>query len=135
MSLIAVGVDLCDMRRIERMLTRFDHRFMERVFTPQERAWAEKRCGQARIGTYAKRWAAKEACAKALGTGFAQGVTHVQIGVENLPGGQPVLCLSGVAAQRLAQITPPGSTARLALSLTDEVPYAFAQVFISAVPG
>ncbi|MFT9441569.1 MAG: holo-ACP synthase [Acetobacter papayae] len=135
MSLIAVGVDLCDMRRIERMIARFGQRFLERVFTAQERAWAEKRYGQARIGTYAKRWAAKEACAKALGTGFAQGVTHAQIGVENLPGGQPVLCLSGAAALRLEQITPPGNTARLTLSLTDEVPYAFAQVFISAVAG
>ena len=135
MSLIGVGIDLCDMRRIERMLARFGARFADRVFTPQERAWAEKRCGQARIGTYAKRWAAKEACAKALGTGFAHGVTHAQIGVENLPGGQPVLCLTGDAAQKLAEMTPPGSTARLVLSLTDEAPYAFAQVFISAVPA
>ncbi|MBO1323663.1 holo-ACP synthase [Acetobacter sp. TBRC 12305] len=135
MSVLAVGIDLCDMRRIERVLERFGPRFVDRVFTPEERARAQARSGQARIGTFAKRWAAKEACAKALGTGFAQGVAHSQIGVENLPSGQPSLRLTGAAAARLAQITPAGCVPVMVLSMTDEPPYAFAQVFISAVPG
>ncbi|MCX2559827.1 holo-ACP synthase [Acetobacter farinalis] len=135
MSVIAAGVDLCDMRRIERVIGQFGERFLSRVFTPAERARAERRSGQARIGAYAKRWAAKEACAKALGTGFAQGVAQSQIGVENLPSGQPTLVLTGAAFLRLQQITPPGQVAHLVLSMTDEVPYAFAEVIISGRPA
>lgn len=135
MTLLATGVDLCDMRRIERTIQRFGERFLDRVFTPSERSKAERRTGAARIGTYAKRWAAKEACAKALGTGFAQGVVQSQIGVENLASGQPVLVLTGAAALRLAQLVPAGYEPELMLSMTDEPPYAFAQVFISVRPG
>ncbi|MFT8419160.1 MAG: holo-ACP synthase [Acetobacter sp.] len=135
MTLLATGVDLCDMRRIERVIERFGARFLDRVFTPYERSKAESRSGAARIGTYAKRWAAKEACAKALGTGFAQGVAQSQIGVENLASGQPVLVLSGAAAQKLAQLVPTGYVPELMLSMTDEPPYAFAQVFISVRAG
>ncbi|BBC79519.1 4'-phosphopantetheinyl transferase [Acetobacter orientalis] len=135
MSLIAVGVDLCDMRRIERAIERFGERFLERVFTPIERARAERRTGAARIGAYAKRWAAKEAGAKALGTGFAQGVAHSLIGVENLPTGQPTLVLQGGALLRLHTLVPAGYEPHILLSMTDEPPYAFAEVIISARAG
>ncbi|MFT8671633.1 holo-ACP synthase [Acetobacter orientalis] len=135
MSLIAVGVDLCDMRRIERAIERFGERFLERVFTPIERARAERRTGSARIGAYAKRWAAKEAGAKALGTGFAQGVAHSLIGVENLPTGQPTLVLQGGALLRLHTLVPAGYEPHILLSMTDEPPYAFAEVIISARAG
>ncbi|MCP1220789.1 holo-ACP synthase [Acetobacter orientalis] len=135
MSLIAVGVDLCDMRRIERAIERFGERFLERVFTPIERARAERRTGAARIGAYAKRWAAKEAGAKALGTGFAQGVAHSLIGVENLPTGQPTLVLQGGALLRLHTLVPAGYEPHILLSMTDEPPYAFAEVLISARAG
>lgn len=132
--IIGTGMDLCDMRRIERSVERFGERFLLRVFTEAERRRAERRSGQARIGAYAKRWAAKEACAKALGTGFAAGVFHSTIGVDNLPSGQPVLTLTGGAAQRLAMMVPPGMQARLHLTLTDDAPYALAQVLIEALP-
>ncbi|KXV76474.1 holo-ACP synthase [Acetobacter cerevisiae] len=135
MSVIAAGVDLCDMRRIERVIEQFGDRFLSRVFTPTERARADRRSGQARIGAYAKRWAAKEACAKALGTGFAQGVAQSQIGVANLPSGQPTLVLTGAALLRLQQIMPAGQVPHLVLSMTDEHPYAFAEVIISGRPA
>ncbi|MPQ74941.1 holo-ACP synthase [Acetobacter senegalensis] len=131
MTVIAAGVDLCDMRRIEKAIERFGPRFLERVFTPVERARAERRSGQARIGAYAKRWAAKEACAKALGTGFAQGVAHSLIGVDNLPSGQPTLVLTGAAQMRFAALIPAGCRSHLVLSMTDEPPYAFAEVIVS----
>ncbi|KXV72800.1 holo-ACP synthase [Acetobacter cerevisiae] len=135
MSVIAAGVDLCDMRRIERVIEQFGDRFLNRVFSPTERARADRRSGQARIGAYAKRWAAKEACAKALGTGFAQGVAQSQIGVANLPSGQPTLVLTGAALLRLQQIMPTGQVPHLVLSMTDEHPYAFAEVIISGRPA
>ncbi|ACI50171.1 holo-acyl-carrier-protein synthase [Gluconacetobacter diazotrophicus PA1 5] len=134
MSLIGIGSDLCDIRRIERVLARHGERFLVRVFTDAERRRAERRHGQARLGAYAKRWAAKEACAKALGTGFSHGVFHHDLGVDNLPGGQPVMVLTGGAKTRLHVLTPPGSTARILLSMTDEYPYAFAQVMIETGP-
>ena len=102
------------------------------MFTPTERARADRRKNRAE--TYAKRFAAKEACAKALGTGFAQGVFHSDMGVVNLPSGQPTLRLTGGAAARLRAITPPGQGAQVALTMTDEYPYAFAQVIISVAP-
>lgn len=132
--IIGTGMDLCDMRRIERSIERFGERFLNRVFTETERRSAERRTGQARIGTYAKRWAAKEACAKALGTGFAAGVFHSTIGVSNLPSGQPVLTLVGGAQARLQALVPPGMTARVHLSMTDDTPYALSQVLIEALP-
>ncbi|CUW46576.1 holo-ACP synthase [Novacetimonas hansenii] len=130
--MIGIGSDLCDIRRIENVLARHGARFEERVFTPRERAAANRRSGAARLGTFAKRWAAKEACAKALGTGFARGVFHRDLGVENLVGGQPVMVLSGGACVRLDEIVPAGCTPRIMVTMTDEYPYAFAQVIIVA---
>ena len=132
--ILGLGSDICDIRRVERTLERFGERFTDRVFTETERRKAERRNGRNRAGTYAKRFAAKEACAKALGTGFARGVFMSDLGVVNLPGGQPTLRLTGLAAQRLASLTPPGATARIDLTMTDEYPYAYAQVIISAEP-
>jgi holo-[acyl-carrier protein] synthase len=132
--ILGLGSDICDIRRIERSLERFGERFIQRVFTAAEQKRAERRSGQNRAGTYAKRFAAKEACAKALGTGFARGVFMSDLGVVNLPGGQPTLLLAGGAAERLARLTPPGMRARIDLTMTDEYPYAYAQVIISAIP-
>jgi holo-[acyl-carrier protein] synthase len=132
--IIGLGSDICDIRRIEQALDRFGERFLARVFTETERRRAERRSGQMRAGTYAKRFAAKEACAKALGTGFSLGVFMSDLGVVNLPGGQPTLRIAGGAAERLARLVPPGSVARVDLTMTDEYPYAYAQVIISAQP-
>ena len=133
--IIGIGTDLCDIRRIERVLTRHGDRFVNRVFTPAERARAERRTHALHAGTYAKRFAAKEACAKALGTGFSRGVFHSDMGVVNLPSGQPTLHLTGGAAERLSALLPRGAQARLHLTLTDEYPYAFAQVMIETMPA
>ena len=116
-------------------MARFGQRFISRVFTEQERARAARRTESLHAGTYAKRFAAKEACAKALGTGFSQGVFHSDMGVVNLPGGQPTMVLTGGALARLHAITPPGLHAQIALTMTDEVPYAFAQVIIWGMPA
>ena len=132
--IIGLGADLCDIRRVEKVLERFGDRFVQRVFTETERARAARRTQSLHAGTYAKRFAAKEACAKALGTGFSRGVFHSDMGVVNLPTGQPTLALTGGALARLQAITPPGLRAELSLTMTDEVPYAFAQVIITAVP-
>ncbi len=131
--ILGIGSDICDIRRIEAALARHGDRFLQRVFTEAERRRAERRTEKIRAGTYAKRFAAKEACAKALGTGFREGVFLSDIGVTNLPSGQPTLNLAGGAAARLIAITPPGMTAVIALTMTDEYPYAFAQVIISAL--
>ena len=125
--ILGVGTDLIDIRRIERTLARF----VERVFTSAEQTRAERRSDRA--AAYAKRFAAKEACAKALGTGFRQGVYWRDIAVDNRPSGQPVLRLTGGAAERLARLTPTGMTARIDLSLTDEPPFGHAVVIISAI--
>ena len=130
--IIGLGSDLCDIRRIESVLSRHGERFLLRVFTETERARTLRRTDSLRAATLAKRFAAKEACAKALGTGFSRGVFHSDMGVVNLPSGAPTLRLTGGAAARLAAITPAGMTARVALTLTDEVPYAYAMVIISA---
>ncbi len=129
--ILGLGSDICDIRRIEAVMERFGEKFLARVFTETERARAERRSGRNRAGTYAKRFAAKEACAKALGTGFARGVFHSCIGVVNRPGGQPTLLLTGGAAARLAELAPMGIEPRLDVTLTDEYPYAYAQVIIS----
>ena len=131
--ILGLGSDICDIRRIERSLERFGDRFIARVFTDIERRKAERRQGASRAGTYAKRFAAKEACAKALGTGFAAGVFMSDLGVVNLPSGQPTMRLAGGAALRLAKLVPAGYAARVDLTMTDEYPYAYAQVIISAV--
>lgn len=132
--IIGLGSDLCDIRRIEGVIARHGEKFLARVFTDLERAKAERRTERIRAGTYAKRFAAKEAASKALGTGFRAGVFMKDLGVVNLPSGQPTLKLTGGAALRLAAITPPGHQAVIALTMTDEYPYAQAQVIISAVP-
>jgi holo-[acyl-carrier protein] synthase len=129
--IIGIGVDLCDIRRVEKVLARFGDRFIERVFTEEERARALRRTQALHAATFAKRFAAKEACAKALGTGFAQGVFHSDMGVVNLPSGRPTMVLTGGALARLQAITPEGRTADVLLTITDEPPYAFAQVMIS----
>ena len=132
--ILGIGSDLCDIRRVEKAIGRFGDRFLERVFTETERARAMRRTETLRAATFAKRFAAKEACAKALGTGFNAGVFMSDLGVVNRPSGQPTLLLTGGAAARLAALTPAGMAAEVALTMTDEYPYAFAQVIISAVP-
>ena len=130
--ILGVGSDIIDIRRIERTLERFGDRFTRRLFTDLERRKSEARAGRA--ASYAKRFAAKEACSKALGTGFRAGVFWRDLGVVNLPSGKPTLVLTGNAAARLAAITPPGMRAQIDLSLTDDHPQAQAIVIISAVP-
>jgi holo-[acyl-carrier protein] synthase len=132
--IIGIGSDILDIRRIERTIERHGDRFLERIFTPAERAKAEKRTERIRAATYAKRFAAKEAASKALGTGFRAGVFWRDLGVVNLPSGQPTLRLTGGAAERLKAITPAGHGAVIALTMTDEFPYAQAMVVITAVP-
>ncbi len=130
--IIGIGSDLCDVRRIERVVNRYGDRFIMRIFTDAERAKAERR--STRMETYAKRFAAKEACAKALGTGFRNGVFWRDLGVVNLPSGQPTMALTGGALDRLRAITPEGCEVRIDVSLTDEGPMAQALVVISAIP-
>ncbi len=130
--ILGVGTDLCDIRRLERILKRFAGRFTERVYAQNERKTAEARARPAKA--YAQRYAAKEACAKALGTGFSGGVFWRDLVVENLPSGQPVMRLGGGARVRLDALTPAGMEARIDLSLSDEYPLAQAVVIISAVP-
>lgn len=131
--IIGLGSDLIDIRRIEATLARFGDRFLDRIFTDIERAKSDRRANRA--ASYAKRFAAKEACSKALGTGFHAGVYWRDMGVINLPSGRPTLALTGGAAQQLARITPLGMTARIDLTLTDDFPLAEAVVIISAVPA
>ena len=131
--ILGLGSDLIDIRRIERTIERFGDRFLDRVFTAAARARAERRAGSA--ATYAKRFAAKEACSKALGTGFRHGVFWRDLGVVNLPSGQPTLVLTGGALYRLQRLTPAGMRAEIALTLTDEPPLAQALVIITAVPA
>ena len=131
--IIGLGSDLCDARRIAKTIERHGERFLGRIFTAAERAKAERRAKPAE--TYAKRFAAKEACAKALGTGLNRGVYWRDMGVVNLPGGKPTLALTGGALARLQAITPPGHRAEIALTITDDFPLAQAIVIISAIPA
>jgi holo-[acyl-carrier protein] synthase len=130
--ILGIGSDLVDIRRIERVLERHGERFINRVFTETERARAERRAD--RVATYAKRFAAKEACAKALGTGLRRGVFWRDMGVVNLPSGRPTMRLTGGALSRLQAMTPEGCRVQIDLTITDEVPLAQAFVVISAVP-
>ena len=130
--IIGLGSDICDARRIEQVLSRHGERFLNRIFTDAERAKADRRAN--RVQTYAKRFAAKEACAKALGTGFRRGVFWRDMGVVNLPSGKPTMQLTGGALERLKAITPAGHEVRIDVSLTDEGPTAQAIVIIQAVP-
>ena len=129
--IIGIGQDITDIRRIEETYARYGNRFLKRLFTSEEQAKALRRSSAA--PTLAKRFAAKEACAKALGTGMSAGVFWKDMGVVNLPSGQPTLVLTGGALARLQQLTPAGKTARIHLSLTDEYPLAEAFVMIEAV--
>jgi len=131
--IIGIGSDLSDIRRIAKSLERFGDRFTHKVFTDIERDRSERKPDRA--SSYAKRFAAKEACAKALGTGLRGGVHLKDMGVVNLRSGRPTLALTGGAAARLARITPPGMTASIHLSLTDDHPYAQAFVIIEALPA
>ncbi len=130
--ILGIGSDLSDIRRIEASLARFGDRFKQRVFTETERARSERKTDQA--ASYAKRFAAKEACAKALGTGIRRGVFWRDMGVVNMRSGQPTMALTGGAAARLAEITPAGMGAVIHVSLTDDHPYAQAFVIIEATP-
>ncbi len=131
--IIGLGSDLCNIERIQNSLDRFGERFEARCFTDVERAKAARR-PFTRAGTYAKRFAAKEAFSKAVGTGFRRGVFLNTIGVVNAPSGAPTLALTGGAAIRLAELTPPGHEARIHLTLTDDHPWAQAFVIIEAIP-
>ncbi len=131
--IVGLGNDIIDIRRIEHSLQRFGDRFVHRVFTPVEQAKAQRR-PLLLAATYAKRFAAKEACSKALGTGFRQSVFMRDIGVVNLPTGQPTLQLTGGAGERLAAMTPAGTELRIHLTMTDDYPWAQAVVIIEALP-
>jgi holo-[acyl-carrier protein] synthase len=133
--IIGIGSDLIDIRRVEKVIERHGERFLGRIFTDQERARAERRSANRRnyVATYAKRFAAKEACSKALGTGIRQGVWWRDMGVVTLRGGKPSMALTGGALERLNKLTPSGHIAQIDLSITDDWPLAQAFVIISAV--
>lgn len=130
--IVGIGSDITDIRRIEATIERFGDRFIQRVFTEIEQAKSERR--HHRIASYAKRWAAKEACSKALGTGLRMGVAWREMGVVNLRSGQPTMLLHGGAAGRLRRLIPRGMHARIHVTLTDDHPYAQAFVVIEALP-
>ena len=130
--IIGIGSDLIDIRRIENSLEKFGDRFIERIFTPVERARSERR--KQRAASYAKRFAAKEACSKALGTGLSRSVFWRDMGVVNLPGGKPTMVLTNGAAERLASMVPTGHRPVIHLTITDDFPLAQAFVIIEALP-
>ena len=130
--ILGIGTDICNIERIQDTLDRFGDRFRNRVFTEIEQRKAERRADKA--GTYAKRWAAKEACSKALGTGLRMGIAWRDMAVSNLETGQPVMKVTGWAAERLAEMTPEGHEAILHVTLTDDHPWAQAFVLIEARP-
>ncbi len=130
--ILGIGTDLANIERIGKTIERFGDRFKTRVFTEIEQAKAERRRDS--VGTYAKRWAAKEACSKALGTGLAMGISWKDMAVTNLETGQPVMQLTGWAADRLAEMTPAGHEALIHVTLTDDHPWAQAFVVIEARP-
>ena len=130
--ILGIGTDICNIERIERTLDRFGDRFRNRVFTDIEQRKAERRADT--VGTYAKRWAAKEACSKALGTGLRMGIAWKDMSVTNLATGQPRMHVTGWAAERLAKMTPKGHRAVIHVTLTDDHPWAEAVVMIEALP-
>lgn len=130
--IIGIGNDIIDIRRVERTLERFGERFVQRIFTSTERARSDRRAK--RVESYAKRFAAKEACSKALGTGISRGVYWRDMGVLNLASGRPTMELKGGAAKRLAELVPAGMKAQIDITITDEPPIAQAIVIISAIP-
>lgn len=130
--ILGIGNDLIDIRRVEKSLDRFGGRFVERIFTEVEQQKSDRRANRA--ASYAKRFAAKEACSKALGTGFRKGVFWRDLGVVNLPSGKPTMALTGGALDRLAEMTPAGMKVQIDLTITDDFPLAQAIVIISAIP-
>ncbi len=134
--ILGIGSDLIDIRRIEKTLARFGDRFIQRIFTETEQMKAERRrgAGNSYAATFAKRYAAKEAASKALGTGFRDGIFWRDLGVVNLPSGKPTVVMTGGAAARLLEMTPKGMRAQVDLTITDEYPMAEALVIITAVP-
>lgn len=130
--ILGLGNDIVDIRRIEQTLANYGERFVARIFTDIERRKSDRRAERA--ASYAKRFAAKEACSKALGTGFRRGVFWRDMGVVNEPSGRPTMKLTGGAAEQLARMTPPGHEARIHLTITDDYPYAQAIVMIEALP-
>jgi holo-[acyl-carrier protein] synthase len=130
--ILGIGSDLANIERIEGTIARFGSRFLDRVFTDTEQALAERRVH--RVATYAKRWAAKEACSKALGTGLRMGIAWKDMGVVNIRTGQPTMRLTGWAEERLRALTPAGHRAVVHVTLTDDHPWAAAFVVIEAVP-
>jgi len=130
--ILGIGNDLIDIRRVENSLKKFGDRFVKRVFTEVEQQKSDRRANRA--ASYAKRFAAKEACSKALGTGFRRGVFWRDLGVVNLPSGKPTMALTGGALDRLREITPTGMKAQIDLTITDDFPLAQAIVIISALP-
>jgi holo-[acyl-carrier protein] synthase len=134
--ILGIGNDLIDIRRIEKTIARFGDRFIQRIYTETEQKKAERRkgAGNSYAATLAKRYAAKEAASKALGTGFRAGIYWRDLGVVNLPSGKPTVVMTGGAAARLAELTPPGMRAQVDLTITDEYPMAQALVIITAVP-
>ncbi|MFO1184237.1 MAG: holo-ACP synthase [Bauldia sp.] len=130
--IIGLGNDIIDIRRVEKVLAKHGERFIERIFTPIEIRKSERR--RDRAASYAKRFAAKEACSKALGTGIRRGVFWRDMGVVNLPSGAPTIALTGGAAQRLAELTPPDHAVRIHVTITDDFPLAQAFVMIEALP-
>ena len=135
--ILGIGNDLIDITRVAKVIERHGERFLERIFTEAERARAQRRASNEKmlVATYAKRFAAKEACSKALGTGIRQGVWWRDMGVVNLPGGRPTMRLTGGALARLQAMTPAGHEARIDLTITDDWPLAQAFVIISAEPS
>jgi holo-[acyl-carrier protein] synthase len=131
--IVGIGNDTLDIRRMEKVLERHGERFTQRIFTDIEVAKSERR--RMRAASYAKRFAAKEACSKALGTGMSQGVFWRDMGVVNLPSGKPTMVLTGGAAKRLAELVPPGHRAEIHLTITDDFPLAQALVIIEALPA
>jgi holo-[acyl-carrier protein] synthase len=131
--IIGIGNDIIDIRRIEASIARFGQKFIDRLFTEIEQKKSDRRANRA--ASYAKRFAAKEACSKALGTGFRDGIYWRDMGVVNLPSGKPTLALTGGALDRLKAITPPGMTVQIDLTITDDFPQAQAIVIISANPS
>ena len=131
--ILGIGNDIIDIRRVEKTLERFGDRFVQRIFTEVEQAKSDRR--RLRAASYAKRYAAKEACSKALGTGFRKGVFWRDLGVVNMPGGKPTMALTGGAKERLDAMVPPGMTANIHLTITDEYPHAQAIVIIQAIPA
>jgi holo-[acyl-carrier protein] synthase len=130
--ILGIGSDLIDIARIARVIDQYGERFLDRIFTETERRKSDRRANRA--ASYAKRYAAKEACSKALGTGFRAGVFWRDLGVVNLPSGRPSMVLTGGALERLQSMLPPGMSARIDLTITDEPPLAQALVIITAVP-